>query len=145
MQYIGLIGVLLLLIICTIEDCKHKKIVTWHLLILLPFLCLDLWFNADVTLISRLLGLAIGGIFLLLSKLTKEQIGIGDAYIIAAIGLMLGGVKCLEVITYSFFISSVVAIVLMIIFHFSRKKTIPFIPFLLSGFIFSVVLGGIAG
>jgi prepilin signal peptidase PulO-like enzyme (type II secretory pathway) len=58
---------------------------------------------------------------------------------------MLGGVKCLEVITYSFFISSIVAIVLMIIFHFSRKKTIPFIPFLLMGFICSVVLGGIAG
>lgn len=145
MHYIGLIGVLLLLVICTIEDCKHKKIITWHLLIALPFLCLDLWCNVNVTLLSRVLGLAIGAIFLLLSKLTKEQIGIGDAYIITAIGLMLGGMKCLEVITFSFFISSIVAIILMVFFHFSRKKTIPFIPFLLLGFICSVVLGGIAG
>ncbi|HEX3077101.1 MAG TPA: prepilin peptidase [Lachnospiraceae bacterium] len=144
MQYIGLIGVLLLLVICTIEDCKNKKIVTWHLLVTLPFLCLDLWFNPEVTLLSRLCGIVIGGIFLLLSKLTKEQIGVGDAYIIIAIGLMLGGFSCLEVITYSFFISSIVAIILMIIFRFSRKKTIPFVPFLLLGFICSVVLGGIA-
>ena len=145
MQYIGLIGVFLMLVICTIEDCLKKKIVIWHLLIPLPFLFFDLWYNTEVTVLSRILGLVIGGIFLLLSKLTKEQIGIGDAYVIIVIGLMLGGIHCLEVITFSFLISSVVAIVLMLIFHFSRKRTIPFIPFLLLGFISSVMLGGLAG
>ncbi len=145
MQYIGLIGVFLMLVICTIEDCLNKKIVIWHLLIPLPFLCLDLWCNAKVTVLSRILGLIIGAIFLLLSKLTKEQIGIGDAYVIIVIGLMLGGIHCLEIITFSFLLSSIVAIILMLMFHFSRKKTIPFIPFLLLGFISSVVLGGVAG
>jgi hypothetical protein len=76
MQYIGMIGVLLLLVICTIEDCMHKKIVTWHLLVMVPFLSLDLWFNTEVTLLSRFLGIAIGGIFLLLSKLRRNRSGL---------------------------------------------------------------------
>jgi leader peptidase (prepilin peptidase)/N-methyltransferase len=145
MEYIRFIGVLILLVICTIEDFKYKKIITWHLLIVLPFMCFDLWLNNSVLLTSRLIGILIGCSFLLLSKITKEQVGAGDAYIIIAIGLVLGGLKCFEVITYSFLLSSVVAIILMVIFKFPKKRTIPFIPFLLCGFLCSAVLGGTAG
>lgn len=142
MDYIGIIGVFALLVLCTIEDFKCKKIVTWHLIIVLPFLCLDIGFNHKVTVIARVIGILIGFIFFLLSKLTKEQIGIGDSYVIMTIGLLLGWLKCLEIITYSFFLSAIIAILLMSIFKFSRKRTIPFIPILLLGCLCSYVLGG---
>lgn len=144
MNNIGIIGVFILLVICTLEDIKSKKIVTWHCIMVLPFLLLDIGFNQSVTVLARLIGLLIGSSFFVLSKLTKEQIGIGDAYVITAIGLLLGGLRCFEIITYSFLLSSFIAIILMVVFKFSKKRSIPFIPILLLGFLCSLVLGGTA-
>lgn len=148
MQYIGTIGIFILLVLCTIEDIKVKKIITWHFLLIIPFFIVDLIMNTlienRISWIERLIGLLIGGIFICLSKLTKGQIGLGDGYIIAISGLMLGGFRNIEMVTYSFLASSIISILLLSFFHFGKKRTIPFVPFLLLGFILSSFLGGSA-
>ncbi|MDD5935925.1 MAG: prepilin peptidase [Clostridiales bacterium] len=146
MNYFGMIGLFLLLLLCTIEDIRKKKIIIWHLLLVVPFLIVDIIFNTIVTCnlswIERLCGLGIGMIFMVLSKLTKGQVGMGDGYLIAVFGIMLGAWRNLEIITYSFLASAVISIILLSFFHFGKKRTIPFIPFLFFGFLCSFFLGG---
>lgn len=147
MKYIGIIGIGLLLLLCTLEDIKTRRLNLWHILIIVPFIIFDLVertiIEPEVSWIGRVSGLIIGIIFIVLSKLTKGQIGMGDGILISVIGVMLGGLQSLEVITYSFFASSIVAIILLTFFKMGKKKTIPFVPFLLLGYIMSIFLGGI--
>lgn len=146
MQHIGLLGGLLLLILCTIEDIRKKEIVVRHLSVILPFLIVDILINTilhtRITGWERVGGCILGGVFVVLSKLTRGKIGLGDSYIILILGILLGGFRGLEIITYSFFASAICSIILMVFVRYGRNKTIPFIPFLLFGFLVSIFFGG---
>ena len=48
----------------------------------------------------------------------------------------------MEVITYSFLLSAIMALILVTFFRYTKKRTIPFVPFLFGGFIISFFLGG---
>ncbi len=146
MEYIGIIGVFLLLLLCSIEDIKKKRIVTWHYLLIVPFFIVEIIVNSiffyNISWADRIFGIVIGVIFIYLSKLTKGQIGLGDSYLIAIIGVTAGAFKTLEIITYSFLSSAVVSIILLTFFHFRKKHVIPFVPFLFFGLLCSLTLGG---
>lgn len=146
MKYIGVLGVFLLLLLCTFEDIKKKRIVTWHYLLIIPFFIIDvivnsIWFN-NISWVDRVCGVVIGVIFICISKLTKGQIGLGDGYLISIVGIMVGAFRNLEIITYSFLGSAIVSIILLTFFHYGKKHAIPFVPFLFFGLLCSLTLGG---
>ena len=94
----------------------------------------NIWWNYIVS------GIGFTLIFVLVSRLTRGAIGIGDALITGVIGLYLGFYQTLAVIIYALFISGIVSLVLFIMKKVSRQTPLPFAPFLTAGFLVSVLI-----
>lgn len=91
-------------------------------------------------LFAALGGAFIGVIILVLSKLTRGGIGMGDGLLLIVTGLFLGIWKNTELLLGSFFLAALFSISLLIAKKADRKKEIPFIPFLLLSFLGLVFL-----
>lgn len=126
------------LLLCAYQDFKEKK-VTFALLIvggiILPVVFLSI---VDLSIISRVGGLVIGGFILLLSKLTRGQIGIGDGIIICITGVCMGFKNNLSFLLWGLSFAALASLLLILFKKAGRKETIPFIPFL-----FLAYLGGV--
>ncbi|MBE6016337.1 MAG: hypothetical protein E7233_01835 [Lachnospiraceae bacterium] len=82
-----------------------------------------------------LLGSCIGLGLVLLSLLSRQAIGIGDGLMFMASGASLGLTDNLWLLLISLALSSAASIVLMVIFKYKGRNRIPFIPFMLTGYI----------
>lgn len=92
--------------------------------------------------ISDLIGFAIGfGVFALVSVITKQALGFGDAKLFAVIGLTLGSFGTYSVMFTSVLVSAIVSIVLLIFKKRGRKDSIPFGPCIFLGYILTLLLG----
>ena len=89
---------------------------------------------------SALIGLGEGAILVFASFATDGQIGIGDGIILGATGLMLGWKNNLLMFFFACIFSAVFAAFKMVIKKADRKSRIPFVPFILSGFLFGIFL-----
>jgi len=132
------ISLLALLIPNTILDFKYKKV--W-----MPFI-IPFFAEGIILLALRLTdiemfigGFLIGAVFMFISYVTKGAIGMGDGYIICVIGCLAGGFRTIMIVTTAMFLSAVVGIVLMVFFKWGKKRTIPFVPFLLIAAILNIL------
>jgi prepilin signal peptidase PulO-like enzyme (type II secretory pathway) len=72
--------------------------------------------------------------FFLLSALSHEKwMGMGDAYLVIFLGLVLGWPEILMALFLSFFVGSVCGIILIIVGKKKMKSQVPFAPFLVIG------------
>lgn len=76
----------------------------------------------------------IGAIFLLASVITGGALGMGDGWVMLALGCMTDTTVYLRTLGSGLFLSAVVSALLLTVFHRSRKTEIPFIPFLFLGY-----------
>lgn len=136
----GVIWIGALLFILGIQDIKRKEISCWWLISLLPLIVIELATPSEITFIERIFGILLGLFFVILSKVTRGQIGIGDGYVLCAIGVILGIGKSTILLSYAFLLTSVVSIVLLVFFRWNRKKTIPFVPFLFLGYLGCILI-----
>ncbi|MCD8336781.1 MAG: A24 family peptidase [Lachnospiraceae bacterium] len=121
------------LVICSYTDIKNRKIyksvIGAHLVLaLIGHLALR-----DLTAVSILLGVVPGLGCILLSAVTKESMGYGDAFLIFSCGFSLGTDRVLAVMFTSFFCVGIWALWLVCFRHGKKKTAIPFVPFLLMG------------
>lgn len=86
-------------------------------------------------------GAGVGLLFLLVSRITREGIGYGDSWAVLDLGLYLGLWKLLEVLAGTFFLLFAASVAALARKRMSRKSTLPFFPFLASGYLM-VLLGG---
>ncbi|MCC8103054.1 MAG: A24 family peptidase [Clostridiales bacterium] len=121
------------LVICSYTDIKSRKIyksvIGVHLALAL---ILHLAFR-DLTWLSILLGIVPGLGCILLSALSKESMGYGDAFLIFSCGFSLGTDRVLAMLFTSFFCVGIWALWLVCFRHGKKKTAIPFVPFLLMG------------
>ena len=80
-------------------------------------------------------GLGCGFLFLLLSKYSGERFGYGDSWMILNLGMLLGIWKLLAVLASAFAGAFLAAAVGMWRKKYTRKSAIPFLPFLLVGYV----------
>lgn len=80
-------------------------------------------------------GAGVGGLFLLLSRVTKEGIGYGDSWAILILGIYLGIWKLIEVLCVTFAVLGLFSAVILCRRKMSRKCTLPFFPFLAGGYL----------
>ena len=98
--------------------------------------------NLKDILISDLFGFALGfGVFALVSVITKQPLGFGDAKLFAVVGLTLGSFGTYSVMFTSVLVSAVISILLLIIKKRGRKDSIPFGPCIFIGYILTLLLG----
>lgn len=130
----GLMG--LLLVIVAIQDIKWKKIRVGTVLVCAVLLCMCIPFSSVLSLLDRVLGLSLGLGVVILSKATGGKIGIGDGLVLAVTGMGLGFWSNMELFALALAMAAVFSIGLLLIKRVSRKKAIPFLPFLLMAYLF---------
>jgi leader peptidase (prepilin peptidase)/N-methyltransferase len=140
--------VLLFLGIGSAADLKKKEIPVWLFLlfgglgiVLQTGLFLagrryDAWYLT----FSWVLGGFMGLLLAVISKVTGEAIGYGDAWTASVIGIWLGWNVLLEVFMFGIFLTAVYGGILFFIGKEDKKKKVPFLPFLLSGYILWLIL-----
>lgn len=129
----------ILLTVCAVEDLKRRKIS-----LLCPLIALitgTIFRAADGTLfgVECGLGIVVGGIFVLISLVSRQQIGLGDGLIIAACGLCLGWRKVCLLVLGAMILFLIVGVVRMLVFRLNGKSEVPFVPFLWIVFVGSVI------
>lgn len=83
-------------------------------------------------------GVGVGIAFLGISRLTRESVGYGDSLAILILGLCLGLWRLLAVLAVAFLILGIVAMGCLVRRKMSRKKMLPFYPFLMCGYIICI-------
>lgn len=121
------------------QDWKKKKVSVYLILAagiagLLCHLCRS---QIDVT--DMLLGAAIGAVLLLCGFVSGEKIGYGDGAIVMVCGIFLGFDANLELLCIALVLLEVVALFLIVVKRKGRRYQIPFIPFLLVGYLLLLI------
>lgn len=86
-------------------------------------------------------GIAVGAVFLLLSRITGEAFGYGDSILILVMGSFLGIRNMIYILTAAFTLAAAVSIVLLASRKFNRKSSFPFVPFLAAAYIGGMFFG----
>lgn len=130
------------LLVLAIIDMFMKRIDIRVILCGTVPLVVSIWTNSAYGFAGRLLGLVIGGVIYLLSHLTKEKIGKGDALILCFIGMIIGAEDELMLIGTSLLISAFYSISMLAIGRIRKNDRIAFVPFLFFGYLMIMFLKG---
>ena len=140
-------------LVCMVTDIRHrvvcKKVVGVYIVLAvlgqiiggIALLEGDLTIDEKVVQVAMtslgeiLTGVIPGCIGLLLAWMTREAFGYGDAFLILGCGISLGLAGCMELVVWAFFFSGIWSLVLLVLRRVDRKREIPFVPFLMMGFV----------
>lgn len=112
-------------------DVKDQQIPAWFFL---PFGALGIICNIAwryQKLPDVFWGICVGCIFLLIGRLTEEEIGYGDGIGILILAIFEGCQGVLSIVFPAFMLSGIYGIGRLIVFRESPKAAMPFFPFLL--------------
>ena len=122
--------------ICEV-DIKTKTIDKKLFIILIILAAMSSFISNTSVISDKVLTCVISLIlFVLLSKVTRNGFGMGDAKVIAVLGFILGLQGLMAVLIIASILVFIVGIVMIIKSFSNRKKDLPFTPFML----FSVIL-----
>lgn len=124
------IVVLFVLGLCGISDWKKKTIPLIWILLLGAVILISVLICRDVGVRLRVSGGLLGGLFLLISKYTREAIGYGDSLLILLLGIYLGGLRVLEVLFWATTFAAITSVFFLWRRRWKRNATLPFVPFL---------------
>ncbi len=134
--------------ICTIlflgfnswKDVKKRQISLWTVcLFALAGLGNMLWEGRLDFWLFFPIGLGAG--LLALSIATEGGMGMGDVWLVAALGLMLKPREFAVTLCVGLFLAAVWAAVLLAVFKKNKKTMFPFVPFLFLGYLGGMCLG----
>lgn len=118
----------------SVEDIRFRKL-SGELMGTMLFLGITYHiFRQEISWIMVLGGIGIGMVFLGVSYITREALGYGDSIVICILGVFVGAAELIEMLVMTWVTVSIVAMVLLFYRHFSRKASLPFIPFLTLGY-----------
>ena len=132
--------VFIVLVIEAVKDFRKKEVNIPVLGILVAAAMVMFFLGKDISVSNAIIGLAEGLLLILVSIMTKGQIGIGDGILLAACGLMLGGKDNMVMFFFACLSSAIASVLIMIIKKADKKTKIPFVPFMIPGFLIMVLL-----
>lgn len=125
--------IIILGVIC-VFDLKRKKIPVYMLIVLAAAGIISNFTVGEFDIEKRIIAMLPGMILLIVSMITKQQIGYGDGMIILIMGLYIDIDDILSIVLSSFLLSSIAAIILMTVFKKKKNFEMAFSPFLLIGY-----------
>lgn len=125
--------IIILGVIC-VFDIKRKKIPVYMLIILAAAGIISNFTVGEFDIEKRIIAMLPGMILLIVSMITKQQIGYGDGMIILIMGLYIDIDDILSIVLSSFLLSYIAAIILMTVFKKKKNFEMAFSPFLLIGY-----------
>ena len=130
--------VLILLILNTILDMRFMRISKLSLCMGGGLGIVFFIFSGSAFKQERILALLPGIVCLIISVCTKEAIGKGDGLLILVMGEYLSFSHILGICMMAFFFAGVLALVFRKRWKKTGRKEIPFVPFLMIGYVFSL-------
>ncbi len=134
---------LVFLFIVAMFDIKTKQVSTKLCVIFgigaLVILFISILNGIEISLFSYIGGMLIGILFIVVAKLSAGAIGAGDGMVMAVAGLYVGFERNLEILFIAFLASALVGIILWITRKKKRKETMAFLPFILTGYLASLI------
>ena len=127
------IYMMVLLLIGSIHDWKYYSLPVWLLLVgILGGVGGALYslLGEEVSLISAGMAFLPGVIALILSYITREQIGYGDGLLLIAMGGCVGLPQTIMIVGIALAASFVVSVALVLLRKVGRTQKLPFVPFL---------------
>ena len=117
-----------------LADVKSRNLPTfWMKVFLLEGLLGSIWWKGIG--LDLFLALLPGLLVFFLSKITRGSIGEGDAILIFLTGWFLSAGKVWQMLCYGVFFSALCALFLFFIAKKGRHYEMPFVPFLLAGYV----------
>lgn len=86
-------------------------------------------------------GIACGGVLLIISLIVKSALGMGDVKMFFVLGLLYGIMDVYGILLFSMIAMGIVSIILLIFKKVTTKSTIPMAPFVIFGFLLSIIAG----
>lgn len=111
-------------------DLRYKKLPLTVILLFLLAGILYVIYLGDGQNLFRYLGVLSGMVFVAVSVLSRQAIGMGDALIFTILGLLLGIYVNLTLLFCAFLLSFVCFVFLLFTGKITLKSEIPFVPFL---------------
>ena len=130
---------LILLIICAVEDFKRKEVTVTYVLLFGTVGAVLHLFYPNCSSYSMLWGLLLGIGVMAVSLLSRGSIGMGDGILLTVTGVYLGGYENLELFLLGVFLAGIWSLGLLVLKKKKRKERIAFIPFLLVAYAFMLV------
>lgn len=126
-----------------VMDIQYRSIPGWMLLIegIMVLIYRVLFTEGSIYIWAA--GGVVGFVFLFVSRWTREGIGYADSITIFLLGIFLGIWELLAVLGTAFLLSGLTAMLCMVVKHWSRKKTMPFLPFLAAAYLITWAAAGI--
>jgi leader peptidase (prepilin peptidase)/N-methyltransferase len=121
-----------ILIIISFIDLRHR-IIPNSLVIVTLITGIIFSFFGDISFVSSILGMMLGGGLIFLLAIVPNAMGGGDIKLMFALGAFLGHVRVLWALTFAFILASIVSMILLIFRIKDGKDYIPFGPFLALG------------
>lgn len=132
--------VFILLGITGVIDWKKRELPIWLLISMSIVVTILAICCRDVSVWYRLAGAALGIVFFIISRFTKEAIGYGDSWLILIMGVHLGIFRALQLLFAASFLAALFAVFYLWRRKWKRNETLPFIPFLAIAYI-GVIFG----
>lgn len=128
------------LVFFSAEDIR-KKTVSVKAAVVLALMNIVFSVIFKITVPDILLSIVPGGIFILISVVTHGKIGLGDGIVLIAAGIGRGINEMLFTALIALMISALFGIILILMKKASGKTALPFVPFILAGFLICVGTG----
>lgn len=130
-----MIPLLLFLILGTVSDIKNRSIPAILFLIFGMLGLLEYMLYGRTALINELMGIILGIVFIAVSLISENRLGMGDALAILVTGVFLGGMEASCAVLFAMLISAFFSVIILALHRGDRSTALPFIPFLLAGYI----------
>ena len=141
-KMIFIIWTTIILAICTYTDLKGKYIYTWVCGISAMAAIIAHVILKDIPIRLLGMGVMIGVVAFIVSILTKEKFGRGDAWMVVAVGSLEGGMFLIPVLIWTFIFFNIYAISGISLKYFNLKSKLPLVPFALVANILVAFLAG---
>ena len=139
---IFIIWATVVLAICTYTDLKGKYIYTWICGINCLVAIVVHAVLKDIPIRNLGIGVLIGVVAFIVSILTKEKFGRGDAWMVLTIGTIEGGMFLIPVFIWTFILFNIYAVSGISLKFFNLKSKLPLAPFALLGNVLVAFLTG---
>lgn len=127
--------------ILAIADVRKRSIPVWLLGTGAVLALTYRWIEQETPIVLWLAGAAVGGVFLIVGKVTREALGYGDGVLIGILGIYLGIWELFCLLTTAFFLTAFYAAVILMRRKFRRKTDFPFVPFLETAYMIVLAAG----
>lgn len=139
MESIGMLGMLGFM---SLEDIKRKRVgMALPLVMAMVGIIFHMAWQKQ-TIIDILGGFLVGAAMLLISHISAEAVGYGDAVLFMVTGIYLGFFANLALLFISLVLAASFGMIGIIRGRFTRKSRLPFLPFVLLGYVIILIAAG---